>query len=88
MPATTSCRCDARDYRHAHCFCAIYNCNGKAVSRSTYQHHQKADEGLHIQKSKEATASDGEDPQNIPGKLMCTEYVRISYELQLAGLCM
>lgn len=42
MPSTSSCRCDARGYLHAHCYCSIYNCNGKAVSRSTYQHHRKA----------------------------------------------
>ena len=42
MPSTSSCRCDARGYLHAHCYCPIYNCNGKAVSRSTYQHHRKA----------------------------------------------
>ena len=42
MPATSSCRCDARSYLHAHCYCSVYNCNGKAVSRSTYQHHRNA----------------------------------------------
>ena len=27
VPAATSCRCDARVCKHAHCFCIIYNCN-------------------------------------------------------------
>ena len=42
MPPTSSCRCDARAYLHAHCYCSVYNCDGKAVSRSTYQNHRKA----------------------------------------------
>ena len=44
MPATSSCRCYDRGYLHAHCFCPIYNCDGKAVSRSTYQQHRRAAE--------------------------------------------
>ena len=48
MPSTSSCRCSARGYLHANCYCAIYNCNGKAVSRSTYQKHRKASEEIDI----------------------------------------
>lgn len=51
MPSTTSCRCDARGYLHAHCHCSIYNCNGKAVFRSTYQHLRKADQESQISSS-------------------------------------
>ena len=68
MPAATSCRCDARDYRHAHCYCIVYNCSGKAVSRSTYQYHRKADEELHIHRNNEqlearSDEGSGEGPQ-------------------------
>ena len=44
MPSTSSCRCNDHGYLHAHCVCTVYNCDGKAVSRSTYQQHTRADE--------------------------------------------
>ena len=77
MPATSSCCCGARDYRHAHCFCKIYKCNGKAVSRSTYQNHRQADrENNDVSVQATASERNGEEFQitqhncDLPGS--CT----------------
>ena len=50
-------RCDERGYLHAHCHCSIYNCNGKAVSRSTYQNHRKAAQEAEIFLNKDLHAT-------------------------------
>ena len=57
MPTTASCRCDERGYLHAHCHCSIYNCNGKAVSRSTYQNHRKAAQEVEISRNEDLHAT-------------------------------
>lgn len=74
MPSTSSCRCDARVYLHAHCYCSIYNCNDKAVSLSTYQHHRKAAEEsqaqiLNSSDLQEQTSLDGNE--GAPGSSEC-----------------
>ncbi|XP_020896396.1 uncharacterized protein LOC110235289 [Exaiptasia diaphana] len=61
MPRTTSCRCNERSYLHAHCFCSIYGCEGKAVSRSTYHHHQKADQQPLLTQSENETHFNSEN---------------------------
>lgn len=64
MPATSSCRCDSRNYLHAHCYCHIYNCGGKAVSRSTYQHHRKAADSANRESQTRAGNNEGERGAN------------------------
>lgn len=71
MPATSSCRCDERGYLRAHCYCSVYNCNGKAVSRSTYQHHRNAAEDSEIftaEELQEATVERNKE-HRLPDKI-------------------
>ncbi|PFX25230.1 hypothetical protein AWC38_SpisGene10165 [Stylophora pistillata] len=70
MPSASSCRCDARAYLHAHCYCSVYNCNGKAVSRSTYHDHRKASQESDIANGNDlrATAAAGGE---TPGTAEC-----------------
>ena len=73
MPSTFSCRCDARGYLHVHCY--RFLCNGKAVSRSAYQHHWKAAKELQILISsdlQEPTCSDdNEHNEGAPSTSEC-----------------
>ena len=70
MPSTSSCRCAARGHLHAHCYCSIYNCNGKAVSRSTYQHHRKAAQESQILNSNDLQVTTN-DSEGAPGSSEC-----------------